>query len=71
MEETGWEPRLAHTFEAKKRMLGRDRTDHLDAKGFQPFRKTASTSDVRGHSLAFPNLERSAARTGSYTQIAV
>lgn len=33
MEEAGLDPRLAHALEAKKRMPGRNKTDHLDAKG--------------------------------------
>jgi transposase len=33
MEEAGLEPRLAHALEAKKRMPGRNKTDHLDARG--------------------------------------
>jgi len=46
MEEAGLEPRLAHALEAKKRMPGRNKTDHLDAKGLALMLRTGSLPEV-------------------------
>ena len=42
MEEAGLDPRLAHALDAKKRMPGRNKTDHLDAKGLAMLLRTGS-----------------------------
>ena len=46
MEEAGLEPRLAHALEAKKRMPGRNKTDHLDAKGLAMMLRNGSLPEV-------------------------
>lgn len=46
MEEAGLEPRLAHALEAKKRMPGRNKTDHLDAKGLALMLRNGSLPEV-------------------------
>jgi transposase len=46
MEEAGLEPRLAHALEAKKRMPGRHKTDHLDAKGLALLLRNGSLPEV-------------------------
>lgn len=46
MEEAGLDPRLAHALEAKKRMPGRNKTDHLDAKGLAMMLRNGSLPEV-------------------------
>jgi transposase len=46
MEEAGLEPRLAHALEVKKRMPGRHKTDHLDAKGLALMLRNGSLPEV-------------------------
>jgi len=46
MEEAGLDPRLAHALEAKKRMPGRNKTDHLDAKGLARMLRNGSLPEV-------------------------
>jgi len=46
MEEAGLDPRLAHALEAKKRMPGRNKTDHLDAKGLALMLRNGSLPEV-------------------------
>lgn len=46
MEEAGLDPRLAHALEAKKRMPGRNKTDHLDAKGLAMMLRNAALLEV-------------------------
>jgi transposase len=46
MEEAGLEPKLAHALEAKKRMPGRNKTDHLDAKGLALMLRNGSLPEV-------------------------
>jgi transposase len=46
MEEAGLDPRLAHALEAKKRMPGRNKTDHLDAKGLAMLLRNGSLPEV-------------------------
>lgn len=46
MEAAGLEPRLAHAAEAKKRMPGRNKTDHLDAKGLALMLRNGSLPEV-------------------------
>lgn len=46
MEEAGLDPRLAHALEAKKRMPGRNKTDHLDAKGLAMMLRNNSLPEV-------------------------
>ena len=46
MEEAGLDPRLAHALKAKKRMPGRNKTDHLDAKGLAVMLRNGSLPEV-------------------------
>jgi hypothetical protein len=57
------EPRLAHALEVKKRMPGRNKTDHLDAKGFGGAvaqRIVAGSLDIAGTSAGFARLDANA-----------
>lgn len=46
MEEAGLDPRLAHAPKAKKRMPGRNKADHLDAKGLALMLRNGSLPEV-------------------------
>jgi transposase len=46
IEGAGLEPKLAHALEAKKRMPGRNKTDHLDAKGLALMLRNGSLPEV-------------------------
>ena len=46
MEAAGLDARLAHALEVKKRMPGRNKTDHLDAKGLAMLLRHGSLPEV-------------------------
>jgi transposase len=46
MEEAGLDPHLAHALEVKKRLSGRNKTDHLDAKGLALLLRTGALPEV-------------------------
>lgn len=46
MEEAGLDPRLAHALEVRKRLPGRNKTDHLDAKGLALLLRNGALPEV-------------------------